>query len=94
MSKITKEYLERWCSGYSHCYYFLQDGVLYNTGFCPMACDEIAIDISNSLIFEDVTNDADKYHPQLEYEVEHNDCRLFRVMSRSNSEIIICYFGD
>ena len=93
MKEITKDDLEKWCSSYQNCYYYLHDGTLYNTGPCPFACDEIAKDISESLVFEEVTNDAEKYHPQLVYEVEHNDCRLFRVIGRWDSEIIISYFG-
>lgn len=93
MKEVTKEELEQWCSNYGNCYYYLLDGEIYNTGPCPFMCEEIAIDISQSPIFEEVTDDAEKYHPQLAYEVDRNDCRLFRIKSRYNSDIIISYFG-
>lgn len=94
MKKVTKKTLERWCSNYSNCYYFLINDTLYNTGWCPWIYEQIAEDISNSIEFEEVTKNANIYHPQLKYEVEHNDCKLFRITScGGNRELIICYFG-
>jgi hypothetical protein len=95
MKDVNQETLATWCSYYSNCYYYLFDGTLYNTGDWPEVCEDLSDEVSNSKVFEEVTKDAEKYHPQLEYEVEHNDCRLFRIVSsRVDAEIIICYFGD
>ena len=54
-------------------------------------CEELRIDVENSDVFEDVTKEAKKLHPQLAYEVEHNDCRLFKIHGHG-TDIIICYF--
>ena len=93
MKKMTKKSLAKWCSNYSNCYYYLYNGDLNNTGDCPFACDTLSSDVLQSKVFEEVTDYAEKYHPQLEYEVEHNDCRLFRIIDDFNVEVIICYFS-
>ena len=92
MENVTKDFLAEWCGNYSNCYYYLFDGVLYNTGDCPFVCDDLSKDVLNSNVFEEVTKDAKKYHPQLEYKIGRNDCRLFRIIKDEDIEVIICYF--
>lgn len=91
---MNKNKLAKWCGNYCNCYYYLYNGDLFNTGPCPYACDGISEDIMNSVSIEDVTSDAASINRQMQYEVEHNNCKLFKVMKRTGSELIICYFGD
>ena len=88
---MTQKQLSEWCGDSSNCYYYLFGDQLYNTGPCPFMCEELSIDVENSDVFEDVTKEAKKLHPQLAYEVEHNDCRLFKIHGHG-TDIIICYF--
>ena len=86
---MTQKQLSDWCGDVNRCYYYLFD----NTGPCPFICEELCIEVENSDIFQDVTKEAHKLHPQLAYEVEHNDCRLY-IIHGLGEDIIICYFSD
>ena len=91
---MTQEQLAKWCGCLCNCYYYLFDGELYNTGECPMVelYEGLSFDVEHSPIFEDVTDQAEELHPQLQYEVEHNGCTLYKVFGKG-VDIIICYFS-
>ena len=92
MKEISKNELQEWCSDYCNCYSVWIDGCLMNTGPCPFLCDEIADSIGRSSVFEDVTKRAGLLDRQLQYEVEHNDCKLFMIHD-GDRRIVISYFN-
>lgn len=89
---MTKEELAEWCGCYENCYYYLFGKELYNTGPCPFMCDDLKFDVANSDVFEDVTELAEQLHPQFVYEVDYNECKLYKIHGRGE-DIVICYFG-
>lgn len=89
---MTKEELLDWCNDYCKCYSVTIDGCIYNTGECPHLIDNIAESIMSSNEVLDVTKDATVINRQLQYEVEHNGCKLYKVVDNAGYEIIISYF--
>lgn len=56
-----------------------------------MLCDSVEWAIMNAEVVEEVTDKSESYHPQLDYDVRRNNCKLYRIVS-NDFEYVISYF--